>query len=244
MIFFILFLSLMTAWCLFSFSMQVDSYFLPSPASVMYYMAKNWRLLGHHGLLTLTEISGGLVLGLIASLVTGFRSHHYPRLQQLLMSFFRTMQAVPMLVLLPLLGIWLGKGMASKMMLVALSSYSLMAASLLQGLSSCPTPYRDLAHTFHALPRMRWRHLLLPSALPCLLNGMRLALGYALLMTLTVDWMGAHEGLGYLIMLGHERVQLDMMFAGILLFILLALMLNMVISAIQYKLLYWKTENL
>ncbi|MBW8308447.1 MAG: ABC transporter permease [Candidatus Paracaedibacteraceae bacterium] len=244
MILLCLFLGLACLWSGLSFGLQIPEYFLPSPLNVGHYIMDNWQVLGRHTLLTMLEIGGGILAALAAALVTGYWSYRSQKAQHGLMSFFLVMQAIPMFVLLPLFVLWFGADEGTKIMVVALAAYFPMAASLIQGLSQCPQVYKDLARTFHATPRAQWIHIFLPSAMPHLLNGIRIAAVHAPVTVLAADWIGSTNGLGYLIMLGHGRMQLDMMFACILIFIILALALNGLVIAIQRGILYWKTEQL
>lgn len=239
-----LFTGLIAVWSFLSFGLHVPEYFLPSPVQVWQYTIVNWQILGQHAILTILEILGGLLTALSAALLTGYGSHRSQRLQRGMMSFFLVMQAIPMFVLLPLFVLWLGAGGATKVMVVALSAYFPIAASLIQGLRQNPQAYQDLARIYHAKPGAQWVHILLPSSLPHLLNGIRIAAVHAPITVLAADWIGSTNGLGYLIMLGHGRLQLDMMFACILIFVVLALALNGLVMAFQRWMLFWKTEQL
>lgn len=238
-----LFVILISVWFGLSLGVHVPEYFLPTPASVAEYIWINWPILGRHATLTLLEVCGGLGAALGAALATGYWTHRSERAQQGLLSFFLVMQAIPMFVLLPLFVLWLGAGGATKVMVVALSAYFPIAASLIQGVSQCPQVYRDLARGFHAKPVARWYHILLPAALPHLLSGVRIAAVHAPITILAADWIGSTNGLGYLIMLGHGRMQLDMMFACILIFIALALALNSLVMIMQKWFLSWRSEQ-
>jgi putative hydroxymethylpyrimidine transport system permease protein len=237
-------ISIVGLWFLVSLGGHVPDYFLPPPGQVGDYLIKNWRLLGHHALLTVVEVCAGLLVSLSSALLTGYGTHRSKKAQHSLLSFFLVMQAIPLFALLPLFVLWLGAGVPTKILVVALSSYFPMAASLIQGLRQCPQAYRDLGTHFRARPWAQWIHILLPSALPHLLNGMRIAAVHAPVTVLAADWIGSTEGLGYLIMLGHGRMQLDMMFACILIFVVLALALSGLVTLAQRWLLFWKTEYL
>lgn len=238
-----LIVSIIAAWCALSYGVGVPDYFLPTPKKVIAYIINNPNLLGRHAILTALEIAGGLLLALAATLLTGYWTHKSDTAQKSFMSFFLIMQAIPMFVLLPLFVLWFGTGGGVKVLVVALSAYFPMAASLIQGISQCPATYRDLARAFHAKPNATWRHVLLPSALPHLLSGIRIAAVHAPITVLAADWIGSTNGLGYLIMLGHGRMQLDLMFSCILIFVMMALSLNALVAVAQNRLLYWKNEG-
>ncbi len=235
--------SSLAIWFALSYGIGVPEYFLPTPQNVFTYIINNPNLLGRHAILTTLEIGGGLLVSLIMTLLTGYWTHKSSKAQKNFMSFFLIMQAIPMFVLLPLFVLWFGTGGAVKVLVVALSAYFPMAASLIQGISQSPATYRDLARIFQAKPNALWKHILLPSALPHLLSGIRIAAVHAPVTVLAADWIGSTNGLGYLIMLGHGRMQLDLMFSCILIFVLLALGLNALVSVAQKYMLYWKPER-
>lgn len=236
-------LGIIGLWFGLAFGLQIPEYFLPSPLQVYSYIMLNWPILLRHSILTALEIMGGLLAAIMAALATGYWTHRSSRAQQGLLSFFLIMQAIPMFALLPLLVLWVGVGGITKVLVVALSAYFPIAASLIQGISQCPQVYQDLAKSLKAKSGAQWSHVLLPSAMPHLLSGVRIAAVHAPVTVLAADWIGAANGLGYLIMLGHGRMQLDMMFACILVFIILALVLNGLVMVIQSWLLSWKTEQ-
>lgn len=239
---FYLIITTLATWITLSYGLGVPEYFLPSPQKVALFVYDNPNLLGRHAILTILEIGGGLIAALVATLITGYWTHRSANIQKGFMSFFLIMQAIPMFVLLPLFVLWLGTGGIVKVLVIALSAYFPMAASLIQGIAQCPSLYRDLGRAIHATPSAMWKHILLPSALPHLMNGIRIAAVHAPVTVLAADWIGSTNGLGYLIMLGHGRMQLDLMFACILIFVALALSLNTLVASIQNWLLYWKSE--
>ena len=194
----------------------VPSYILPSVGKVMASFAYNWALIGEHMLVTLTEV----VLGLIIGTFLGFAPAIHLEMSSTARLFLRPIlifsQAIPVFALAPLLTLWLGYGMVSKVMMAILIIYFPVTSSFYDGLSNTPKPFIDIART---MGTTKWRELFLvkmPAAMPSLFSGIRLAAVYAPIGAIIGEWVGSSQGLGYLMLLANGRVQTDLMFASLL----------------------------
>ena len=132
------------------------------------------------------------------------------------MSFYLYVsQAIPVFALAPVLTLWLGYGMISKVTMAVLIIYFPVTSALHDGLSRTPSGLSDLAHVMNAKP-IRFLFLIrLPAAMPNLLSGIRLAAVYAPIGAVIGEWVGSSQGLGYLMLLANGRVKTDLMFAAL-----------------------------
>lgn len=195
---------------------DVPRFILPSPMAV----AKTWfasrALIFEHTLVTALEIILGLLVGAVLGIATA--------LSLAASSFARTMvrpilvftQALPVFALAPILTLWLGFGIGSKIAMAVLIIYFPITSAFFDGLMRTPPGYLDLARTMHA---SRWTtlwHIRVPAALPSLGSGLRLAAVYAPIGAVIGEWVGASRGLGYLMLLANGRAKTDLMFAALL----------------------------
>eukprot|EP01037_Dinobryon_pediforme_P011681 gene11681-11770_t len=104
--------------------------------------------------------------------------------------------------------------------------------------------FLNMATIMGANKKATLRFIRLPAALPCLMSGVRLAAIHAPLTVLAADWIGASSGLGYLIMLSHGRLQIELMFACIVCITLMTFALNKGVTLLEKKLVFWPSNTL
>ena len=171
------------------------------------------------------------------------------------MSFFRparrwllpvvvVSQAIPVFALAPLLVLWLGYGMASKVAMAVLIIYFPVTAAFFDGLRRTDPGWLDLARTMGA---GRWAILCrirLPAALPALASGLRVAAAVAPIGAVIGEWVGASAGLGYLMLHANARVQIDVMFAALVTLAAIGVALYFAVDAGLRRLVPWQPETL
>ena len=214
----------------------VPRYILPSVSDVLVAFVNNWSLIGEHLIVTLTEVVLGLVIGTCLGCVTAIQLEISRAARLFLRPILIFSQAIPVFALAPLLTLWLGYGMISKVVMAILIIYFPVTSSFYDGLVSTPKSYLDLAKT---MGTTKWRQLFLikvPAATPSLLSGIRLAAVYAPIGATIGEWVGSSQGLGYLMLLASGRVKIDLMFASLLTLGVMSMGLYAIISVILNRL--------
>jgi putative hydroxymethylpyrimidine transport system permease protein len=145
-------------------------------------------------------------------------------------------QAVPVFALAPILMLWLGYGLWSKVAVAVLIIYFPVASTFLDGLLRTPQGYLDLAHCMGATPRRTMWRVRIPAALPALASGLRLAAVYAPIGAVIGEWVGASRGLGYLMLFANGRARIDLMFAALLVLAVLTILLHAAVDAAARRL--------
>ena len=194
----------------------VPRYILPSLSDVAIAFVENWQLIGEHMLVTLTEVILGLAIGTFLGFVTALQLEMSSTARLFLRPILIFSQAIPVFALAPLLTLWLGYGMISKVVMAILIIYFPVTSSFYDGLATTPRRFLDLAATMGST---KWRQLFLikvPAAAPSLFSGIRLAAVYAPIGATIGEWVGSSQGLGYLMLLASGRVKIDLMFASLL----------------------------
>ena len=214
----------------------VPRYILPSVSDVLVAFVNNWSLIGEHLIVTLTEVVLGLVIGTCLGCVTAIQLEMSRAARLFLRPILIFSQAIPVFALAPLLTLWLGYGMISKVAMAILIIYFPVTSSFYDGLVSTPKSYLDLATT---MGTTKWRQLFLnkvPAAAPSLFSGIRLAAVYAPIGATIGEWVGSSQGLGYLMLLASGRVKIDLMFASLLTLGVMSMGLYAIISVILDRL--------
>ena len=214
----------------------VPRYIPPSVSDVLVAFVNNWSLIGEHLIVTLTEVVLGLVIGTCLGCVTAIQLEMSRAARLFLRPILIFSQAIPVFALAPLLTLWLGYGMISKVAMAILIIYFPVTSSFYDGLVSTPKSYLDLATTMRTT---KWRQLFLikvPAAAPSLFSGIRLAAVYAPIGATIGEWVGSSQGLGYLMLLASGRVKIDLMFASLLTLGVMSMGLYAIISVILGRL--------
>jgi putative hydroxymethylpyrimidine transport system permease protein len=219
----------------------VPNFLLPSPEAVLEALWRYRQLLWHHMLYTLAEIALALLLGVGAGVLLAVLMAASPMLRRALFPLVTASQAIPVFALAPLLVLWLGFGMASKVVVAALILFFPLCLSLFDGLCRTPPGWLELAQTlnasrFHIFWQVRW-----PAALPQFFSGLQMAVVLAPIGVVIGEWVGASEGLGYLMMQSNARLETATSFAALLLLLILALLLSGSVALIRKKTLWHLT---
>lgn len=221
---------LLGAWWGVSALGLVPDFMLPSPAEVALAGWRNSAYLAQNAVVTGSEILlgllGGTLLGAAAAVVIAASR----ALQRWLMPLLVVSQAVPVFALAPLMVLWLGFGLASKVALAVLVIFFPVTANFLDGLRRTEPGWLDLAATMGAKP---WRVLLrvrLPAALPALASGVRVAAAVAPIGAVLGEWVGASSGLGYVMLNANARIETALMFAALVLLALMSVALYVAVD--------------
>lgn len=212
---------------------SVPHFILPGPSLVAQALWDNAGLLWQNALWSAGNLGIGLGIGIIFGVETALLLALSRRARWLLRPMLVVAQAVPVFALAPVITLWLGYGMPSKIVTIALVTYFPIASALFDRLMALPPGLSDLSRLSGA---GRWREtflLRLPYAVPGLLSGLRLAVVYGPLAVLIGEWVGSSQGLGHLMLMANGRGQTALMFAALIMLAGLALCLWVVVEALS-----------
>ena len=148
-----------------------------------------------------------------------------------------------MFALAPILVLWLGYGMASKVAMATLIIYFPVTAAFHDGLRRTDTGWLELARTMNASRWSTMRHVRVPAALPALASGLRVAAAVAPIGAVVGEWVGSSAGLGYLMLHANARMQVDVMFAALATLALIAVALYFALDAALTRAVPWQPET-
>ncbi len=234
---------LLLVWWLLSRISGVPAYLLPTPPSVAAALWQQRGLLFWSTLTTLTETVLGLAIGTVLGAACALSMVFSPRLARWLMPVVLLSQAVPVFALAPLLVLWFGFGMASKVVMAVLVIFFPVAAAFADGLRRTEPGWLDLARTMDASPLRLLRHVRLPAALPAFASGLRVATALAPIGAVIGEWVGASAGLGYVMLNANARIETDVMFAAMAVLAAMTVLLWVAVDRLLRRLLYWVPET-
>jgi NitT/TauT family transport system permease protein len=225
---------------------QYPAYILPTPAQVwdkFLVVAANGTL-WYHTSVTLVEILGGLALGLTAAMLLGYILAKFVLVERFLSPYIVASQSVPIVALAPLLIVWFGFGLVSKMLVCALTIFFPVLINTIVGLRSVEEEMMDLMRSLRASRWQVLRMLELPAALPVLLGGLKVGVTLSVIGAVVGEFAQSDRGLGFLVNLANRGLfDTPLMFVALIVLMVIALGLYGVVSAAEALLLRWKRSS-
>lgn len=204
----------------------VARFILPPPALVAETIWTSRALLAEHAAITMAEVLIGLILGAALGFVSAIALAASPLARALVRPILVLSQAVPVFALAPILTLWLGFGLWSKITMALIIIYFPVTSSFFDALMRTNRDWIGMARVMGAQPwRVMW-HIRIPAALPGFASGVRLAAVYAPIGAIIGEWVGASQGLGYLMLLANGRAKTDLMFAALIVLAVLTVLLH------------------
>jgi NitT/TauT family transport system permease protein len=223
----------------------LPSFILPSPAQVWTRFLRvlaNGSLFVHAGV-TLFEILTGLLVGTLAATILGYLVAKSRALERVLSPYLVASQAIPLVAIAPLLVIWFGPGIFSKILICALIVFFPVLVNTVVGVRAVPTALHDLMRSLHASRGQILLKLEIPAALPVFLGGLRIGATLSVIGAVVGELVGADMGLGFLINVGRGQYDTALVFVSIFALVLLALSLYGVVALAEKRLLSWQENS-
>jgi NitT/TauT family transport system permease protein len=229
-------------WDLIVRANHLPPFILPRPGAVwarFVGLLADGRLAYHTGV-TLSEVLAGLALGLGAAWVLGYAIARSPVLESLLAPYIVASQAVPVVAIAPLLVLWLGFGLRSKVLICALIVFFPILINTVVGVRSVEPDLRDLMRSLRASRWQTFTKLEVPAALPILLGGLKVGATLAVIGAVVGEFVGADRGLGFLINFGRGQYDTALVFVGVMVLVAIALALYGLVTWVEKVALSWK----
>ena len=218
-------------------------YILPGPGPVYSALTSNGSTLFNHLLITVTEILAGLAIGTLLGCSCALTMFLSPHLKRWMLPVLVISQAIPVFALAPILVLWLGYGMASKIAMAVLIIFFPVASSFYHGLRRTDPDLLELARVMDANTYGVMRFIVIPAAVPSFAAGLRVAAAVAPIGAIVGEWVGSSAGLGYYMLHANARMQIDNMFAALTLLSVASLTIYFSIDFLLNKLIYWETPQ-
>lgn len=219
-------------------------FILPPPLKVAAAFEARGLYLMTNTLVTLSEIVLGFVIGSLAGIATALSMSLMPVARRLILPVVIVTQALPVFAIAPLLVLWFGYGMASKIVMATLIIYFPVASAYYDGLSRTDAGLLDLALLNRAGRLQTLVHFRMPAALPNLLSGLKVAAAVAPIGAVVGEWVGSSAGLGFVMLQANARLQSDVLFAALFCLAAMAVALRLGVDAVARRLAPWAPENL
>ena len=229
-------------WWLVARTARLPAFILPSPGDVWQRFLgslTDGSLLLHTGV-TLLEILLGLFFGVGLATLLGYLVAKSHALERVLSPYLVASQAVPLVAIAPLLVIWFGPGMFSKVLICGLIVFFPVLVNTVVGVRAVPAPLYDLMWSLHASQSQVLLKLEVPAALPVFLGGLRIGATLSVIGAVVGELVGADRGLGFLINVGRGQYDTAMVFVAVFVLIALALCLYGAVAWLEARALKWQ----
>lgn len=235
------FVALLLAWEFLPTKLGIPIYVLPPLSQILAVFGDPFtiRLYFDNALVTLLEALYGLLIGGGAGFVVGVLMTQFPTLLITAYPYIVALQCMPKIAIAPLLVIWFGFGITSKVVVVALLCFFPILVNTISGMRSVG---RDQLELFQAIKASRLgtlRHLLIPAALPSIITGIEIAVVVSLLGAIVGEFVGAQKGIGVLLQQAQFQMNIPAVFALLVVLATIGVIFNLSIRFARRRLLFW-----
>jgi ABC-type nitrate/sulfonate/bicarbonate transport system permease component len=235
----------LTVWELVGNTLQlINPMFMSAPSLVLkaaiqlFASGEIWNDLYVSGV----EFAWGYVLSIIVAIPFGIAIGWYKRFAYVCDPFVNAMNATPRVALLPLVIIWLGIGILSKVGIIFLGAVFPLLINTRDGVKTTPANLLTAARSFGASEWQIFRSVVLPSTVPFILTGLRLAVGRALIGVMVGELYAATAGIGFMITVAGATFQTDKVFVGVLIFAITGMIMTDVIDRYEHRFDKWRPK--
>tara|TARA_B100000686_G_scaffold261090_1_gene273960 strand:- start:409 stop:1197 length:789 start_codon:yes stop_codon:yes gene_type:complete len=224
----ILIFLLLIIWEIGILVFNTPNWMLPSPLAIIQEIIGSKNILLEHALVTLNESFWGLLLAIILGVIFGIVIFSFKIAERSVYPLIIASQTIPIIAIAPLLLIWVGPGIQSKIIVVVLISFFPVVVNLIDGFKNSDKDYENMLKTFNASKIQILLKIHFPFALPYLLSGIKIASVSSIIGAVIGEWVGSTEGLGWLIKISSPQFLTERMFASIVILSFMAIILFLI----------------
>lgn len=221
-------------------ALSLESFLVPSPAEVASSLWENRSLLADNAWVTLREMLLGIVAALVVGVAFAVLMHLSRVLRDAAYPLIVASQAIPIVVIAPILVVWFGYGITPKIVIVALICFFPITVNALDGLRTVDPEAVKMMRSLDASGWQRFRRVEGPAALPSLFTGMKIAVVIAPIGAVFAEWAGSSSGLGHLIQSDMAYFLVDRQFATVLVLSAMALALIGLVTLVERRVVTWR----
>lgn len=233
---------LVFAWHFYVVLFAVPMAVLPTPSAVLGAAVKNWHLILDQGWITLLESLYGFVLAFVLGVPLAVAIASLPMLNLMFYPLLIATQSLPKVALAPIILVWLGTGMESKLAIAWLVAFFPIVVDTATGLRATPMEFLDLASAVRANPLQTFFKIRFPAALPFVISGSKVAITLAVIGAVIGEFIGSNEGLGNLLLVANSQVNTPLAFAALFGLAILGIVLYALVAVVEAALKPWFGE--
>jgi len=236
-------LVLLGAWELYARSGRVDPFVLPAPSAVASALWHDRGLLASNLAVTAEEVGLGILVALAAGFGLAVALHFSSLLRRGVYPLLVASQAVPIVIVAPLLVVWFGFGMLPKLAIIALVCFFPIVVTTLDALRAVDPDQRKLLATLDARRWQTFRWAEAPAALPAALSGAKIAVAVAVIGAVFAEYAGSSEGLGHLMLQSIPQLETARSYAAVVVLAVFAVLLFALLALAERALVPWVADR-
>lgn len=221
-------------------ALGLEPFLVPSPAEIAEALWENRSLLAENAWVTLREVLLGFLCALAAGIGFAVLLRLSPTLRRAFYPLMVTSQAIPIIVIAPILVVWFGYGIGPKLAIVALVCFFPIAIATADGLRSVDPEATKMMRTLDASRRQLLWRLEAPTALPSLFSGARIAVAFAPIAAVFGEWAGSDSGLGHLMLQDNAQLETARLFAAVVVLAAIAVALYGLLALAERRVVTWR----
>lgn len=233
-------LVVLVIWEVYVHIKEIPVFILPPPSKIVVTLYLEYDQLLKHSWVTLQEMLLGFALAVSIGVPLAVLMFEFPILEKAFYPYVIGSQTVPVFAIAPLLVVWFGFGIASKVIMAAIIVFFAIVLTTLDGLKSTDP---DTVNLFKILRASRWQILWkvrMPTALPFIFSGAKIGVSISTIGAVIGEWVGASAGLGYLMLYANSTLEVSLVFAAIFCLTFLGLGLFAFMSLLEYLAMPWR----
>ncbi|MSQ12253.1 MAG: ABC transporter permease [Dehalococcoidia bacterium] len=234
-----LLLGLIGLWELLVRALDVQRWLLPPPSAIAAELGDSGQLLMRHTWITVQEVLAGLGAALAVGVGLALAIAYWRTVARAIYPIVIASQTVPIIAIAPLLLVWVGYGLQPKMIVVALISFFPVVVNMVDGLRAVDPEMTSMLRSLGAGRWQAFQAVHIPSSLPYLFSGMKVAAAVSVIGAVIGEWVGASSGLGYLMVQASPRFQTDLVFAAIVILSAMGIALFLFVGAVERLVIPW-----
>jgi NitT/TauT family transport system permease protein len=236
-------IALVAAWELLCRALNIPVFLIPAPSQVAWRLYEKRDLYLIHTWTTLYETTAGFLLAVVFGILCAAIIVVIPKLRDIVMPLLLVAQLVPKVAIAPLLLIWFGYGLFPKVLVAFLVAFFPIVVNGASGLASVQPELLDLGHSLQASRWQTFWKFRIPSALPELFSGMKVAVTLAIIGAIIGEFVGGNRGLGYLIIVANQELDTPLAFAAIFLLSAAGIALYVIVEMFERMLIPWHAPS-
>lgn len=234
------FLTIVACWAAAIPIFKIPAYLLPGPGGVFSRVVTDFPMLWNHSVVTLTEIMLGFGLTVLTAIPLGLVIALSPLAKQIGYPPLMLMQLVPKIAVAPLFLVWLGFGIESKVLLTVLMTFFPLLLASISGFQILDDRYLYLTRSMGATRWQTFRYLRFPAALPVIFSGIKTSATIAATAAIVAEFVGANRGLGFVLLRGTGTMDLELVFAVLVVLTIIGIAINYVVEFSEWAMTPWQ----
>ncbi len=220
----------------------IPVYILPAPSRIWAAIAADPMGLVYHSSLTLFEAVAGFIIGSVLGALLGIVFAYSRFVARSLMPYIIAANTIPVVAIAPIIILWFGSGIASKIAVTAFLSFFPLALNMMKGLQSYDRTVMDVFHVSAATPLQRFFKMRLPSALPYVFVGLKLNVTFAVIGAIVAEFVQADRGLGFVIMTTYRTLAMPRLWAAMLASALIGIVFFALVALVERLVVPWHSS--